>query len=358
MKKKIFNLLVAIGNILGVNKLVIKLYKSAFDKTIALSQKDRIFGEFTDSFNQTHKLHTEIRDLIKPGWQAMFDVPKSQKTPPKDKIVKKLNEWQNRLITIENYLAAYDLTIKGKNVMEIGAYDGATAYALAKFGANKVIGSDIATYYIIQTPGVEITVEDVQLQNKKLAELRNIFAKEVNSEIANNVSFQEDNICNSSIPSESLDVILSWEVLEHITKPENAFKEMARILKPGGIAFHEYNPFFSIYGGHSLCTLDFFWGHARLNNDDFERYVTEIRPNEKEVALSFYNDALNRMTLAQLEQYITNAGLKIVNVMPMIDREHLTHLDSSTIKQIQNLYPSLTLHDLIAPFVWVLFQKP
>jgi 2-polyprenyl-3-methyl-5-hydroxy-6-metoxy-1,4-benzoquinol methylase len=328
MKKKIFNLLVAIGNILGVNKLVIKLYKSAFDKTIALSQKDRIFGEFTDSFNQKHKLHTEIRDLIKPGWQAMFDVPKSQKTPPKDKIVKKLNEWQNRLITIENYLAAYDLTIKGKNVMEIGAYDGATAYALAKFGANKVIGSDIATYYIIQTPGVEITVEDVQLQNKKLAELRNIFAKEVNSEIANNVSFQEDNICNSSIPSESLDVILSWEVLEHITKPENAFKEMARILKPGGIAFHEYNPFFSIYGGH------------------------------KEVALSFYNDALNRMTLAQLEQYITNAGLKIVNVMPMIDREHLTHLDSSTIKQIQNLYPSLTLHDLIAPFVWVLFQKP
>ena len=50
----------------------------------------------------------------------------------------------------------------------------------------------------------------------------------------------------SSVASESMDVIVSWEVLEHITSPNDAFKEMARILKKGGFAFHEYNPFFSV----------------------------------------------------------------------------------------------------------------
>ena len=70
---------------------------------------------------------------------------------------------------------------------------------------------------------------------------------------------------------------------------------MFRILKPGGYSFHEYNPFFSFNGGHSLCTLDFMWGHVRLSSIDFPKYLKQFRPFEYDLAMRFYKENLNRM---------------------------------------------------------------
>ena len=60
------------------------------------------------------------------------------------------------------------------------------------------------------------------------------------------------------------------------------------------------NPFFSFNGGHSLCTLDFMWGHVRLSETEFERYLIQFRPKENKVAMKFYRNNLNRMTLKKL----------------------------------------------------------
>ena len=52
------------------------------------------------------------------------------------------------------------------------------------------------------------------------------------------------NICDSKIESNSKDLILSWDTLEHLANPKKAFEEMYKLLKPGGFTFHEYNSFF------------------------------------------------------------------------------------------------------------------
>ena len=44
-----------------------------------------------------------------------------------------------------------------------------------------------------------------------------------------------------------------------------------------GIVFNKYNPFFCQGGGHSLCSLDFPWGHVRLTPIEFDRYMEEYR---------------------------------------------------------------------------------
>jgi SAM-dependent methyltransferase len=41
-------------------------------------------------------------------------------------------------------------------------------------------------------------------------------------------------VCDSGLPDNCFDLIVSQEVLEHVPYPEAAFKDMARILKPGG----------------------------------------------------------------------------------------------------------------------------
>jgi len=68
----------------------------------------------------------------------------------------------------------------------------------------------------------------------------------------------------SALETASFDAIVSFEMLEHVQQPAAAFAEMARLVRPGGIVYHDYNPFFSSKGGHSLCTLAFQHPHTQF----------------------------------------------------------------------------------------------
>ncbi len=53
-------------------------------------------------------------------------------------------------------------------------------------------------------------------------------------------------ICNIPLRKDSLDLILSSSVLEHVNNPEQAVKEMFRVVKPGGYVYAEI-PFMRAY---------------------------------------------------------------------------------------------------------------
>ena len=132
---------------------------------------------------------------------------------------------------------------------------------------------------------------------------------------------------------------------------------MHRILKPNGIIFHQYNPFFSLNGGHSLCTLDFLWGHCRLNENDFHRYIHEFRENEYQLASSFYLNSLNRLTISDLEKASKKNGLEILALVPFVKKAHLSVYQNNFYQQIRQHYPAVKQIDLISPVVWVLQRK-
>ena len=203
----------------------------------------------------------------------------------------------------------------------------------------------------------EVNQESIAKKNRELEEKRNGYRRTAGEAIGKKVVFREDDICSPGVPSESVDVIFSWEVMEHVGDPAAAFNEMYRMLRPGGFVFHEYNPFFSINGGHSLCTLDFLWGHARLTAADFERYLDEVRPAEKGLALAFYHNNLNRMTLSDLQRHVADAGFTPLSVLPWSKRKHLELVTKDVLRQCVDVYPPATLADLISPVVWVLLQK-
>ena len=147
-------------------------------------------------------------------------------------------------------------------------------------------------------------------------------------------------------------------MLEHVQQPAAAFAEMARLVRPGGIVYHDYNPFFSSKGGHSLCTLAFPWGHARLDAADFERYLRELRPTEVDQALRFYRESLNRMTLADLRAAVAAAGLELLALVPWFERGLVASLDPSVLPDVQRLYPTAVVDDLLATFVAVVARRP
>lgn len=352
-------ILTAVANRSGITDLICNMFglQRAPNNKHRID-KDVVFAEFEDSYGNKIELLSGLRDRIKPAWRLMFNTGQTEiKAPAKEIMQQKMATQTKALIRIENFLQTLSLSFIDQEVLEIGSYDGSSAYAFAELGAKRVVATDMAAYYINQTPGGVVSKEAIAQKNKELTQTREAYSKVISPKNAAKVSFVEDDICNSKVASNSLDVIVSWEVLEHITQPDEAFKQMSRILKPGGYAFHEYNPFFSVDGGHSLCTLDFPWGHARLSDEDFERYLEEFRPQEKEVALSFFKNNLNRMTLAHLNQHITNNGLEVISIIPWYSEEDQAGLTNEMLNQCKKIHPTAEHVDLVAPIVWLLCKK-
>jgi len=327
------------------NKFVQSLFESPFN--INSFKKS---GEFCDKHGNRFDLFSELRNKIRPGWQNMYRNT-SQMPGSSDAIIKKANEGRISIEKIIPIINTFTSGIDNKTVLEIGCHSGAVSYALAEKGAKNVTGSEFSGYKI-DSVGEERKIDEV---NDELKEYRNRVSSFFKK--SNNVRFVDDDICNSSLPSNYFDIICSWDVLEHLSNPETAFQNISRILKPGGIVIQEYNPFFSLNGGHSLCTLDFLWGHVRLNQEDFLKYISEYRPSEKEKAVSFFIDGLNRMTISDMKEYSEKSNLIIESLFTFTKEQHFRMLDKEILDQCLKIHPNIQASDLVTPRIIVVHKK-
>lgn len=349
-------------NFLSGIKPVLKSVLLEGTMPLSIVSQNKSFGIFKDSSGNTFQLIEGLRDAVKPGWEWVCkqrgkDIPS---TSGLQTIVQNAEKTVSKMFS---FLAMYDFHIKDKIVLEIGCYDGSKTMALAHAGSSRVIGSDISEYYQAAEAHTGSQAIMLKEQSEHLSQLRVAVFKasckgQSLQKAMEKIEFVEDNITKSSLSSECFDLVCSWEVLEHVTSPEKLFAQLYRLLKPGGITFHEFNPFFAINGGHSHCTLDFFWGHVLLNEHDFERYVKELRPHESTSALTIFRNSLNRMTLHDLKKYSEENGFEILSLIPWPEKSHLELLTDRTFRIAKELYPTLTAEDLISPFVWVALRKP
>ena len=312
---------------------------------------------FVDRHGITHALDPELRDRLKPGWRAMLD-PAAAAAPPSDATLRDRARKATATVAEANAIlgATAGTSLSGR-ILDIGCYDGSTAFAMAADDGAHVVGSDLARYYVVQRPGDPPTDEEVEAQQGTLAELRER-ARQVAGIDPGRVTFIEDDITRSTLPVGTFDAVVSFTVLEHLLDPAGAFAAMAALLKPGGILYHDYNPFFAINGGHSLVTLDVPWGHARFADDDVERYLREIRPGEADTALRFYRESLNRMTRADLAAAIDGAGLQSVAIIPWTQRTLAAQLDPAIVSEVRRTYPGIRPEELVGTFVSVVARKP
>jgi SAM-dependent methyltransferase len=311
----------------------------------------KITGSFLDSSNNNHNLYAGLRSKIKPGWQAMLIPENKNKIPSHAELKTNLVRTKRILKDFKHILSSFNVDLKEKDVLEIGCHNGMKTYCLGLEDCELVTGSDVSFYYEGQTNDVNSYLN--QLRQKTI----DLFQEKEKNVIKKKVKFLEDDISKTSISANTYDIIASWETLEHIIDIDAAFKNMHRILKPNGITFHQYNPFFSLNGGHSLCTLDFLWGHCRLNENDFLRYIHDFRANEYQLASSFYLNSLNRLTISDLEKASKKNGLEILTLVPFVKKAHLSVYQNIFYEQIRQHYPTVQQIDLISPVIWVIQRK-
>jgi len=304
------------------------------------------FGRFVDSQGNSFQLLENYRNHIWPGWQKLVSYYASLDRPSQEKVIRIIDQAKTSVQSCLELLRKHSIDIKGKNILEVGCYNGAKAFQLLQLGICSVTGSDMSRYYLSK--------ESSQNSNY-LDKLREFFGKQILSDenTKNKVEFVEDDICQSKLPLESYDVIVSWDVLEHISNPRAAIQNIYNLLKPEGITYHVYHSFFCLTGGHGFCTLDFPWGHTRLNSEDFARYVKHWRPDEAELSLKYYNNSLNRLTIGDFESYCRSVGFQILALIPFWKPETLEMVEPKILMQSKNLYPNVTINDLITQS-WVL----
>lgn len=312
-----------------------------------------VFGTFTDSFGQEHKLHKGLRSKMKPGWEAMLT---KQKTDLSEKgLQAMINNGKIAADRLLPLLSSCGLGLQGLRMLEIGCHSGATSFAIAALGAEHITASEFTGYKVESVDEKGVSTEKLQEVDQELRELRALLAKR--SANSARVEFREDNICDTKMEKNSYDLICSWDVLEHLEDYASALSGMASLLKKGGLIIHEYNPFFALNGGHSPCTLDLPWGHVRIPEQDFQRYVEQFRPQESEMACSFFRKGLNRMTQDQLVKAVSDSGFELLALIPYHKEYQVRMLNHDILSQCIRNYPALKLSDLTAPKVIVIGRK-
>ncbi|MBN8986657.1 MAG: class I SAM-dependent methyltransferase [Rhizobiales bacterium] len=81
------------------------------------------------------------------------------------------------------------------------------------------------------------------------------------------VTYHQESIENSSLPSDSFDLVYSFATMEHVPDVAAGYSEMARLLKPRGVLFSMASPlWYSPYGHHMGCFQGHPWVHVAFDH--------------------------------------------------------------------------------------------
>ena len=303
-----------------------------------------------------HELNKDLRNALKPGWAEMLKPAK-----PREFTSTSYN-FMPMLSVCERALEEIGETLVGKDIMEAGCGFGQRCYLMAKYERTRVKGTDVDEYTINQSPDLNVwSPNDCWFVHDKINNVRVSVGKRFPESVRSKVTFDTVGLEDYETPVLH-DMIISFDVLEHVLDLDRAFMRMASSVKAGGLLYHEYNPFFSIDGGHSLCTLDFHYGHCRLTGEDFERYIRDIRPQEEKIAINFFHKCLNRFTRKDILDMSDKHGFDIIHTVttypfqtPRGKME--AQLGKDVLPDVKKLYPTAEVEDLLFNSVQLVMRR-
>lgn len=273
------------------------------------------------------------KELAVTGTDASVGVPMVELVPREADIASLVSRYVATATALRDEARLHGADLAGARVLDVGTGSGRLAFALAGLGADEVVGVDLNPEGGVPSLEREPVRERLAGAGRVRLEVRDVAHLE-------------------AYPDGAFDLVCSMSAIEHFRDLPAALAELTRVLRPGGIMYHGVDPWFGRAGGHSLCTLDFPWGHARLTAGEFERYVAEQRPYECDEALDFYRSGFQvpRRTLDESRKAFREAGLEVIvwREVPLPVRDpHRRFASDALLADCRRIHAETTKRDLL-----------
>jgi ubiquinone/menaquinone biosynthesis C-methylase UbiE len=175
-----------------------------------------------------------------------------------------------------------------------------------------------------------------------------------------NAQFHIGDITRETFFNENtFDMIFSTQTIEHIGDLKSAFNEMNRILKPGGIMYHSYDPYYHPMGGHSFGILDCPWGHVRLDSHEINKYLIKYRKYESDESIKWLRSSIHRThTQSYVQSHLVESGFNVRywhNELIALDQ--LSLLNGDIISDAFRIKSDLSIKDLVTRDIIFIAQK-
>jgi len=140
-----------------------------------------------------------------------------------------------RISFIMDAVNKYGIHINGKVLADFGCGAGAISRLYVEQGAERVIGIDV--------------------DRKAIQRARNLHA-------SSNVSFCVSSVDRIPLENETVDVIISCDVFEHVARADTTLTECLRILRPGGKMLIGTWGWYHPFAAHLFATMPVPWAHV------------------------------------------------------------------------------------------------
>ena len=214
---------------------------------------------------------------------------------------KQPNWWESHYVQavdeIVDFLGGDGLSLDGRRVLDLGCGDGILTTGLAaRTGAHSVIGLDL---HPVDTEFLAATAAE---RGVSLDPSRPTFSVSQRADLG-----LQDN---------SVDIVITWSVFEHVSNVPDLLGEIRRVLVPGGLIFIQIWPlFFSEHGSHLWPWFDEPFPHLRLDDDELAAELGARTGDVEltEAMLDLYASC-NRLTLDDLGSALVAGGFYISKV--------------------------------------------
>ena len=192
-------------------------------------------------------------------------------------------------------------SIEGKDVLDFGCGSGALTLIMARLGANSVCGIDLDAKAIARA--------------NKTAEAGGAVSARFH------LTDKTDRI---ELADDRFDVILCFDVLEHVMDYESIIAEWRRVLRPNGKVLIWWSPYFNPYGHHVHSYAPIPWMHVLVSDEVIHKVCSKM-VNLPEFTPPYWDldehgnrrdrfaekptsGFLNRLTISRFERLCTASG--------------------------------------------------
>ena len=236
---------------------------------------------------------------------------------------------------------SYGVDYRGRDVLDLGCYDGAISGGYLDAGARRVFGVDI------DEPAVRLAQKNHTREN---------------------LEFRVGSTTELPLEDASIDTIFCYDVFEHVECPAPILEQCHRVLKPGGKmligTWGWYHPFAS----HLWSTMPVPWAHVLFGEASMLRVCRRIyqsdfyQPNmhdfdehgdriaDKFTYTSIPTDYLNKYLIRDFERVFAESPLNF--------RLHSERFSSKWAAWTTPLLNVPLIREFFTAYIWVVLERP